>query len=89
MVNNGNGLYLLAYQQSGQSLRSENCRKELNFAIDEHIPVVAVHLAHTELTDGMRLTLSNRQAISKHDITAQAYQEKLQTRLANYLGGSM
>lgn len=45
------------------SVHSENCRKEVNFAIEEGIPIVAIHLEAVEQPSGLRPTLSNRQAI--------------------------
>ncbi len=45
------GLFL--YFVTPDSIQSENCRKELNFAADEHIPVIAVHLERTELLVGV------------------------------------
>jgi tetratricopeptide (TPR) repeat protein len=73
------------YLVTPQSQESENCRNELNFAADEQVPILAVHLSPTELSDGLKLTLSGRQAILKHDISKHAYQEKLHTRLVTYL----
>ena len=40
-----------------RSVASEYCRRELNFALEDGCPVIAVHLEKTEVPDGMRLSL--------------------------------
>lgn len=69
------GLFL--YFVTSNSVRSENCRNELNFAVDENVPVLTIYLEQTELTDGLKLVLSSRQAILKHDIAPDEYITKL------------
>ncbi len=59
------------------SVASENCRRELNFAIAENIPVLAVHLEETEVPDGIRLNLDNRQALKKYELTEIEFQSRL------------
>ena len=39
-----------------QSVDSINCQREVNFAVDHNIPVIAVHLEETDLASGMDLT---------------------------------
>ncbi len=56
-----------------RSVASENCRREVNFALAERKDVLAVHLESTELPNGLRLNLENRQAILKHNLTSDAY----------------
>lgn len=60
-----------------RSVASENCRREVNFALAERKNVLAVHLESTDLPDGLRLNLENRQAILKHSLTSDAYQRAL------------
>ncbi len=50
-----------------RSVATEHCRRELNFAQSEGRPVVAVHLEPTDVPDGLRLSLDNRQAILAHE----------------------
>jgi TolB-like protein/Tfp pilus assembly protein PilF len=68
---------LFLYFVTSNSTGSENCRKELSFAVDQNIPVISVHLEQTELTVGLKLTLSDRQAILKHEIPRDEYAAKL------------
>ena len=80
------GAKLLLYFVTADSVQSGNCRKEVNFAVDEDIPIVAIHLEAVELPSGLKLTLSDRQAILKQEISNDEYQQKLQARISSYLG---
>ena len=51
------------YFVTPRSVASENCRRELNFALEEQGSILAVHLEPTDVPDGMRLNLNNRQAL--------------------------
>lgn len=79
---------LLLYFVTPQSVESEHCRKEAHFAIDNHIPVVAVHMKATHLPDGLSMALSDRQAINKHELTEQDYRQKLMRRMFAYMDNS-
>ena len=68
---------LFLYFVTSNAAESENCRKELNFADDQNVPVISVYLEQTELTVGLKLTLSDRQAILKHEIPLDEYATKL------------
>ena len=56
-----------------QSAASEHCRQEVNFAQSENRRIVTIHLKETELPDGLRLTLDNRQAILKYRLSTLDY----------------
>lgn len=60
-----------------QSVRSEHCLRELQFAMAESRPVVAIHLEPTELPHGLRLALNDRQAILKHAMSDERYGQRL------------
>ena len=62
---------------TSSSVASEHCRRELNFAQEEGRDVVAIHLRPTEVPAGLRLSLNNRQAILKHQLTDEKYRENL------------
>ncbi len=76
---------LFLYFVTPESAQSQNCRKEVNFAIDQDIPIIAVHLEKTDLSGGLNLSLSDRQAILKHEVSDQEYRKKLLNRLSNNL----
>jgi pimeloyl-ACP methyl ester carboxylesterase len=59
------------------SVTSEHCRRELNFAQEEGHDVVAVHLADTEIPPGLRLSLNNRQAILRRELSDDRYRQEL------------
>ena len=68
-----------------QSVESENCRRELNFALEEDCQVLAVHLEEMDLPDGLRLNLSNRQAIHRYRLDEDEYQQKLSQLLSRII----
>lgn len=68
---------LFLYFVSPNSVHSENCHQELNFALSRERKILAVHLTNTQLTAGIELSLSNKQAIMREDYTAEAYIQKL------------
>ena len=71
------GCSQVLYFITPQSVASENCRRELNFALAENRPVLSAHLQETSVPDGIRLSLDNRQAILKHKLGVEAYRKAL------------
>ncbi len=69
---------------SSTSAVSKNCRKEVNFAVEQNIPIIAIHLEATELPDGLSFTLSGLQAIFKYEVPDQEYRAKLVDGIASY-----
>jgi len=65
------------------SVESEHCRREVNFAQAEGKEILAVHLEDTKLPDGLRLSLDNRQAILRWKLSDASYQELLQGALSD------
>ena len=55
-----------AYFVSPRSVSSSNCIKEINFAVDNNIPLVIVYLEETTLPSGLGLALGDIQALLKH-----------------------
>lgn len=72
-------LFLL-YVSEGTNA-SDHCMKELSFALDSGRRLLAVHLEVTELSAGLRLSLSDRQAILKYELADAAYRETLEGAL--------
>jgi len=70
---------------SPQSAGSENCLKELNFALEHGRAVLAVHLEPTTLTPGLELALNDRQAILQHDLSEEQYREKILSGVKNHI----
>ncbi len=62
---------------SPRSANSDNCLKEVNYALEHDRSVLAVHLEPTQLSPGLELALSDRQAIFKHELRDEEYREKV------------
>ena len=65
------------YFVTPNSVVSEHCRRELNFAQEEGREAVAIHLQPTEVPAGLRLSLNNRQAILKYELSDEEYRKRL------------
>ncbi|MCZ6643009.1 MAG: TIR domain-containing protein, partial [Gammaproteobacteria bacterium] len=70
------------YFVSNNSVESENCRRELNFAQSEGRHVVVIQIEDVELPPGLRLSLNNRQIVMKGDLDESGYRGKLDIALA-------
>jgi TolB-like protein/Tfp pilus assembly protein PilF len=71
------GCTKVLYFVTPNSVASEHCRRELNFAQEEGREVVAIHLEATEVPAGLRLVLNNRQAILKHELSEDEFHKRL------------
>ena len=54
----------------------ENVLNEINFALDEKKPFLAIHLEPTELRSGLKLRIGTKQAILKYSMTDEEYEYK-------------
>lgn len=54
----------------------ENVLNEINFALDEKKPFLAIHLEETELRSGLRLRIGSKQAILKYNMSDEEYEYK-------------
>ena len=77
------GVFLLFL--SGNACRSDNCLKELNLALNCSRPLLAVYLEAAEIPPGLRLSLSDRQAILKYELSQSVYQSKLEAAIRERL----
>lgn len=77
LANHIKGCAAFLYFVTPRSVVSEYCRREVSYALEQPCGVLAVHLEPTELPSGLQLTLSNRQAILKHDEPPTVYAAKL------------
>ena len=69
-----------------RSTASVNCRNEINLALNENKPFLAVHLEDSTLPPGLRLRMGDLQAILKYKNTKDRYQRKLDDSLDLLLG---
>lgn len=49
-----------------EALESQNCRREINYAISKNLPMLAVYLAEVSLTPGMEMQLGTLQSLFAH-----------------------
>ena len=70
-----------------QSAGSETCLREVRFALEYARPVLAIHLVETDLPMELELSLADRQAVLKHELTESEYNGKLSGRMATLFEG--
>jgi TolB-like protein len=70
---------------SPRSANSDNCLKELNYALEHDRAVLAIHQEPTPLSPGLELTLSDRQAIFRYELTEDQYQDKVLSGVRSYI----
>jgi len=70
---------------SPRSANSANCLKEVNYALEQGRPVLAVHIEPTQLSPGLTLALSDRQAIFRHELTEEEYRDKVLTGVKGHV----
>ena len=73
-------LYLI----TPNSVASEHCRQEVNYALEQRCTMLALHLEATDVPGALKLSLSHRQAILKYK--DRRYADKLDAVLAEALG---
>lgn len=54
-------------------LQSDNCRKEMNYALTKKKPVINVYLEQTELSPGMEMQIGNLFALMKYTYPSEEY----------------
>lgn len=68
---------LFLYFITPQSVASEHCVREVNYAIDQKTQLLVVHLEPAELSHGLGMSLSSLQAIIRHELSDLDYRIKL------------
>ena len=67
------------------SVASQNCLDEVQYARGKGLPMVAVHLEATTLPPGLELTIANQQAILAHELDALGHRGRLLDTLNRWL----
>lgn len=70
-----------------RSVEREHCRREVNFALEQQCSILAVHLEPTEVPSAIKLSLSNRQAVLRYELSSARYQQKLDTAITHAAAG--
>ena len=55
----------------------ENVQNEIEYAVDEGKPFIAIHLEETELPKGLKLRIGRKQAILKYNMSEEEYEYKV------------
>jgi dienelactone hydrolase len=71
------GASLVLFYVSPKSVSSRHCRDEVYFGIDKKTPVLALHIAETELPPGLALSTGTTQALMRHEMRQDDYRKKL------------
>jgi hypothetical protein len=71
------GAHLMIGFISNAYMKSDNCRKEMHFAVSKKIKVVNVFLEETKMTLGMEMQIGNIFALMKYQMSDQVFFEKL------------
>ena len=75
----------LIFFSTARSNASPNCLKELNFALDDELPIIVVQLDSTPLPALLRLAIGDRQALQRQTLDTHAYRQKLTDALAEVI----
>ncbi len=67
------GCFLFIVMMTPNAVDSHNVQNEINYAIDERKPFVAIHLVETNLRGGLKLQIGTKQAILKYNMTQNEY----------------
>jgi TolB-like protein len=78
---------LLIYFISPDSIASQHCLREINFALAKQKHVLCVHLRQTQLTIGLEFSLNENQAIFKNQLKQSEYLRKLLASSSQLLEG--
>ena len=67
---------MIAFLSNGY-MRSDNCRKEMHFALTKKIPLINIFLEETKLSPGMEMQIGNIFALMKYCMPEDVFEEKL------------
>ncbi len=80
------GCNLILMFTSPRSAASENCRNEVNLALNRKKKFLSVYLEETDLPPGLELRMGDLQSIPKFRMPDAPYRKKLYAALENLLG---
>jgi len=73
---------------SSNAVNSRNVRNEINFALNNTKPFIAVHIMETQLPLGLALRMGDIQAVLKYRMNQASYSRKMLTTLPAHLRAS-
>lgn len=71
------GASLMIAFLSNAYMRSDNCRREMHFALSKRISTVNIFLEETQMTPGMEMQVGNLFALMKYSMSEDVFCEKL------------
>lgn len=71
------GAHLMMAFISNAYMNSDNCRREMHFAVSRRIKVINVFLEDTQMTPGMEMQIGNIFALMKYNMTDKVFFDKL------------
>ena len=71
------GASLVLFYVSPDSVSSRHCRDEVYFGMDQDTPILASHIAKTEMPPGLALSTGTTQALMRHEMRQKDYRKKL------------
>jgi len=70
---------------SPNAVKSRNVRNEINFALNNQIPFIAIHIKKTNLPPGLELRMGDIQAVMKYRMSEDSYRRKMERSLSQML----
>src|SRR5215813_2564249 len=70
---------------SSNATNSRNVRNEINFALNNKKPFIAVHIIETQLPIGLELRMGDIQAVLKYTMSQASYSQKMLRTLPAHL----
>ena len=74
---------------TSSSVKSSNCAKEVNFALGKDRPILTIYLEQVSLPAGLEFSLSDVQAIVRHQLSDEDYHRKTDASLERLLPKSV
>jgi Tol biopolymer transport system component len=71
------GCHLFLYFVTSNSVESEHCVRETNFALEQNRTILAVHLEETAVPSSLSFSLGGTQAVLRYELTELDYRLKL------------
>lgn len=71
------GAHLMLAFISDAYMKSDNCRREMHYALSKRIKVINIFLEPTQMTPGMEMQIGNIFALMKYSMTAEAFYDRL------------
>ena len=69
------GASLMIAFLSNAYMRSDNCRKEMHYALTKKVPVINIFLEETSMTPGMEMQIGNLFALMKYSMPEERFEE--------------